>query len=165
MGTAILLKENITFKAMQITWVFKKFAALSLPELYRLLQLRNEVFVVGQNCVYQDLDGKDQEAIHLFGITASGEMVTYCRLFPPEIYFKECAIGRVLTKDAYRGKGLARVMMEQAIRYLFEQWENTGIRISAQLYLKAFYQSLGFRQASEPYLEEEIPHIRMLLEQ
>lgn len=145
---------------MNIHWKIKRFETLTTTELYNLLQLRSEVFVVEQNCVYQDIDYKDQKALHLIG-EDDQQTVAYARLFKPKDYFDEASIGRVLVKPTYRDKKLGHILMREAIYYMKHQFGETKITISAQLYLKKFYESHGFIQTSETYLEDDIPHIEM----
>lgn len=145
---------------MNVKWKIKRFEALSTAELYNLLQLRAEVFVVEQNCVYQDIDGKDQKALHLIG-EDNGETVAYARLFKPKDYFEEASIGRVVVKQSFREKKLGHLLMKEAIEAIKTEFNETNITISAQLYLKKFYESQGFNQTSETYLEDDIPHIEM----
>lgn len=145
---------------MDLIWKIKRFEGLSVTELYKVMELRSEVFVVEQNCVYQDVDGKDPKAIHLIG-EDSGEVVAYCRLFQPNDYFDEASIGRVVVKASYRDKKLGHIMMKEAIEAVKSEFNETKITISAQLYLKKFYESHGFVQTSETYLEDDIPHIEM----
>jgi len=145
---------------MNLGWKIKRFEALSARELYDLLQLRSEVFVVEQNCVYQDIDGKDQKALHLIG-EVEGEIVCYARLFKTNDYFEEASIGRVVVKQTYRDKKLGHILMREAIIVMKKHFDATKITISAQLYLKKFYESHGFIQTSEMYLEDDIPHIQM----
>lgn len=145
---------------MNLQWKIKRFEALSVPELYKVLQLRSEVFVVEQNCVYQDIDGKDEKALHLIG-EENGEIVAYARLFKPRDYFEEASIGRVVVKETSRSKKLGHILMREAIQVIETHFDVTEITISAQLYLKHFYESHGFVQISDTYLEDDIPHIRM----
>jgi ElaA protein len=145
---------------MDLKWKIKRFEALSVAELYDLLQLRAEVFIVEQNCVYQDIDGKDQKAIHLIG-EDNGQTVAYARLFKPNDYFDESSIGRVVVKQSYRDKKLGHILMTEAIQAIKTEFGETKITISAQLYLKKFYETHGFVQTSETYLEDDIPHIEM----
>ena len=145
---------------MNIAWKTKRFETLSTQELYDLLQLRSEVFVVEQNCVYQDIDGKDQKAWHLIG-EDNGQTVAYARLFKPKDYFDEASVGRVVVKQSYRDKKLGHILMREAILEIKKHFNETKITISAQLYLKKFYESHGFIQTSETYLEDDIPHIEM----
>jgi ElaA protein len=143
-----------------VKWQIKRFNELSLLELYYVLQLRSEVFVVEQNCVYQDIDGKDEKAIHLLG-ELNGILVAYARMFQPNDYFEQASIGRVIVKPSHRELKLGHELMYQAINAIKEKFKVTQITISAQLYLKKFYQSHGFVQTSEMYLEDDIPHIEM----
>lgn len=145
---------------MDLQWKIKRFEALSTSELYNLLELRSEVFVVEQNCVYQDIDGKDQKALHLIG-EDNGQTVAYARLFKTKDYFNEASIGRVVVKKRYREKKLGHILMHQAIQAIKIYFNEVKITISAQLYLKKFYESHGFIQTSETYLEDDIPHIEM----
>lgn len=145
---------------MDLQWKIKRFEALSTSELYNLLELRSEVFVVEQNCVYQDIDGKDQKALHLIG-EDNGQTVAYARLFKTKDYFNEASIGRVVVKKRYREKKLGHILMHQAIQAIKIHFNEVKITISAQLYLKNFYESHGFIQTSETYLEDDIPHIEM----
>ncbi|WP_396156232.1 GNAT family N-acetyltransferase [Flavobacterium sp.] len=145
---------------MDLHWKIKRFEALSTSELYNVLQLRSEVFLVEQNCVYQDIDGKDQKALHLLG-EDNGQTVAYARLFKPKDYFNEASIGRVVVKQSYREKKLGHILMREAIQAIKIHFNEAKITISAQLYLKHFYESHGFMQTSETYLEDDIPHIEM----
>lgn len=148
---------------MNINWSLKKFDALTPHELYDIMWLRNEVFVVEQNCVYQDADYKDQKGWHLRGLDESGKLLAYVRLLPAGVSYElEPSIGRVLTSPAARGTGVGRVLMLEAIKKCHELFGNTTIRIGAQYYLLKFYTSLGFEQSSEIYLEDGIQHIEML---
>lgn len=145
---------------MKPKFEIKPFKTLSLSELYEILQLRSEVFVVEQNCVYQDIDGKDEKALHLLG-THEGVLVAYARLFAPGAYFDNASIGRVIVKPSYRDKKWGHDLIAEAIKGVSEHYGTTAITISAQLYLQKFYESHGFVQTSEMYLEDDIPHIEM----
>jgi ElaA protein len=145
---------------MALKWQMKSFETLSVHELYDILRLRSEIFVVEQNCVYLDLDGKDQKAIHLFG-TFEGKIVAHARLFKPGISFVHASIGRVVVHPKYRDRKWGHELMQQAIAGIFNYFGATEITIGAQLYLKKFYESHGFVQTSEMYLEDDIPHIQM----
>ncbi|MBP8157421.1 MAG: GNAT family N-acetyltransferase [Flavobacterium sp.] len=145
---------------MNLEWKIKRFETLSARELYDLLQLRAEVFIVEQNCVYQDIDGKDEKALHLIG-EDNGEVVAYARLFKPNDYFEQASIGRVVVKEHSRSKKLGHILMREAIQVIKSHFDQRKITISAQLYLKKFYESHGFIQTSEMYLEDDIPHIEM----
>jgi ElaA protein len=122
--------------------------------------LRSEVFVVEQNCVYLDVDGKDEKAFHLLG-TFGEELVAYVRIFKPGDYFEEASIGRVLIKQNYRDRKWGYDLMHEAIRVTKAELNQTNITISAQCYLQKFYENVGFVQTSEMYLEDDIPHIEM----
>ena len=145
---------------MKIQWKIKRFNELLIAELYSVLQLRSEVFVVEQNCVYQDLDGKDEKALHLIGLF-EGKIVAYARLFKPNDYFENASIGRVVIDQNYRDRKWGHEMMQQAIFGIQQYFGETKITISAQLYLQKFYESQGFVRTSEMYLEDDIPHIEM----
>ena len=144
-------------------WTYTSFDDLTTTELYKIMQLRSEVFVVEQNCVYQDIDNKDVVSFHLAGWDKDNndKLVAYCRILPPEISFKDASIGRVLTNKNYRKNGTGRELMERAIKATLLQYSCNCITIGAQLYLINFYGSLGFKQISETYLEDGIPHIDM----
>lgn len=139
----------------------KGFDDLDTRELYELLQLRSAVFVVEQNCVYQDIDGKDKKALHVLG-SINGEHVAYLRLFRPGDYFENAAIGRVVVSSSHRKKGLAKKLMEASMQYLLEEIKVSKIELSAQEYLQNFYNDLGFAEIGEPYLEDGIPHVKMI---
>lgn len=143
-----------------IKFEIKRFNEFSLLELYDVLQLRTEVFVVEQSCVYQDLDGKDQKALHLIGIHNT-KVIAYARLFSPGLYFDDAAIGRVVVSQKYRNKKWGHDLMNAAVNGIHEHYKTNSITISAQLYLKKFYESHGFTQIGDGYLEDGIPHIRM----
>ena len=148
---------------MELNWVLKSFEELKTPELYAILQLRSEVFVVEQNCVYQDIDGKDNKSFHLMAF--DGDYLTaYCRLVRPGISFTEASIGRGISSPKYRGKGIGIELIERAIKHTLSVYQTEKIKIGAQLYLHKFYSSFGFIQTSEVYLEDDIEHIDMLLE-
>lgn len=145
---------------MKIHWKIKSFETLSVHELYDILRLRSEIFVVEQNCVYLDLDGKDKLALHLLG-EFEGKIVAYSRLFKPGISFENASIGRVVVDANYRNRKWGNILMQEAIQGIKNQFGETKITIGAQLYLKKFYESHGFIQTSEMYLEDDIPHIEM----
>lgn len=145
---------------MAIQWKIKPFEALSVNELYDLLKLRSEIFVVEQNCVYLDLDGKDKVALHLFA-EFEGKVVAHARLFKPGISFDNASIGRVVVDANYRDRKWGHDLMREAIAGIAQYYGESKITIGAQLYLKKFYESHGFVQSSEMYLEDDIPHIEM----
>ncbi len=142
-------------------FLVKKFDELSVHELYAILQLRSEVFVVEQDCVYQDIDFKDQKALHVFGIKKD-VIVAYTRIFKPGDYFNKASIGRVVVKDIERKYGYGYELMKASIDAIDYFYRVTEITISAQMYLTKFYNSLGFKQVGEQYLEDGIPHIEMI---
>jgi len=140
----------------------KTFKELTIYELYNLLKLRNEVFVVEQNCVYQDLDGKDLKSVHMF-YENSNEVTAYLRVLPSGISYPDApSIGRVVVCEKSRGQGLAKKIMEEAIKFIYSNYDDQYIKISAQEYLKKFYTSLGFEIVGKSYLEDDIPHILMI---
>jgi ElaA protein len=145
---------------MELVFEIKRFNELSTQELYQILQGRSEVFVVEQNCVYQDIDGKDQMAIHVLGYIGE-DLAAYCRLFDAGDYFEESSIGRVIVSSKHRDKKLGHELMKVAIAAIAKEYNQTKITISAQQYLQKFYESHGFVQTSEMYLEDDIPHIEM----
>ena len=141
----------------------RKFGQLSTRELYELLQLRSEVFVVEQQCIYQDMDGKDTKALHVLGYR--GEKLAACtRLFAPGDYFEQASIGRVAVREEFRGLGLGREIMKASLEAVKSHFGQGGICLSAQSYLRRFYEELGFRTEGSEYLEDGIPHIRMIRE-
>lgn len=139
----------------------RAFEELSLQELYQLLQLRSEVFVVEQDCVYQDIDGKDQKALHVLGIIAN-KVVAYTRIFPPGFYFEQAAIGRVVVKEDNRKSNLGHEILKASVEAIREHYGTDTIKLSAQTYLTKFYEGHGFVQTGEGYLEDGIPHIAMI---
>lgn len=150
-----------TLPESDLHWGCYPFESLTLDQLYLVLKLRSTVFVVEQECVYQDLDGLDQQAWHVLGIGDMG-LVCYARLLPPGCKYQEPAIGRVISAPAVRGTGLGRLLVQQAVAHCHELWPLQGIRISAQQHLEQFYCDLGFATVSAPYLEDGIPHVEML---
>ena len=146
---------------MKLQFKLKRFNELSVTQLYQILQLRSEVFVVEQNCVYQDIDGKDEKALHLLG-EVEGKIVAYSRLFKAKDYFENASIGRVVIAAQFRAQKWGHDLMQNSISAVQSSFGMQPITISAQLYLKQFYESQGFEQVSETYLEDGIPHIEML---
>ena len=140
--------------------IIKSFDELNKAEFYQIVQLRIEVFIVEQNCPYPDLDGKDQEAQHMW-IEDTGEIVCSLRINPAGSRFAEPSLGRIVTKKSHRKQVLAEVLINKAINLVCEK-ESRAIRISAQCYLEKYYEKFGFLKASEEYLEDDIPHIEML---
>ena len=139
----------------------KKFSDLKVAELYDILQLRSEVFVVEQDCVYQDIDGKDTEALHVIGIK-NGEIIAYTRCFRPGYYFEEASIGRVVVKDMERKFGYGHDIMQASDKAIQNEYKTSNIKLSAQQYLIKFYESHGYQTTGEGYLEDGIPHIAMI---
>jgi ElaA protein len=144
-----------------LTIVTKTFSELSTLQLYAILQLRSEVFVVEQDCVYQDIDDKDQKALHVIGIK-NDKVVAYTRIFKPGDYFSKASIGRVVVAKNERSHGFGFQIMEDSIKTIKNVLKQSSIKISAQTYLKDFYLSLGFQQVGDTYLEDGIPHIAMI---
>ncbi|WP_440120327.1 GNAT family N-acetyltransferase [Tenacibaculum sp. Ill] len=144
-----------------MNFTVKTFQELTTSELYELLQLRSEVFVVEQDCVYQDIDGKDQKALHVIGVK-EGKIIAYTRLFNSGEYFDTPSIGRVVVKESERKYGYGHDLIKVSIKAIVDNYNETTITISAQTYLQKFYESHGFKQLGEGYLEDGIPHIRMV---
>ncbi|WP_020568940.1 GNAT family N-acetyltransferase [Neolewinella persica] len=148
---------------MQLTWHHIHFPDLTITQLYAILRLRAEVFVVEQDCVYQDLDDKDQRAIHLLGTTEDGQLAAYTRIVDKGVSYPDYAsIGRVITAPFARGKGLGRPLMEESIRGLVSHFGQQPIKIGAQAHLQKYYGSLGFIGVGEVYDEDGIPHRSMV---
>lgn len=143
------------------SWKIKTFDQLSTTELYSIMKVRIDVFVVEQNCPYPDADGYDPKALHLWA-EDGGEVVAYCRIFEPGIKYEEASIGRVLTNQNYRRMNLGKILMRMAICTIETRFPNNSIRISAQDYLLNFYKDLGFIPTGKSYLEDDIPHSEML---
>jgi len=144
-----------------IKWLLKKFDELSPDELYAILQLRNEVFVVEQNCVFQDADNKDQASYHLMGWD-NKILVAYARILPAGVAYELPSIGRVVTSRAARKNGTGKILMKESIEATQKLFGKVSIKLGAQLYLKNFYESFGFIQSSDIYLEDGIQHIEMI---
>lgn len=145
-----------------INWEVKSFEGLTNKELYSILQLRAEVFILEQNCPYQDMDGKDIFSFHLMGTDERNHLIAYARLLPEDVSFKEVSIGRVVTSPLARRMGAGVQLMQNALEVIEQKHGKVPIRIGAQLYLKKFYERFGFVKASEMYLEDGIEHIEML---
>lgn len=139
----------------------KPFKSFTVEELHAVFQLRSEVFVVEQDCVYQDIDGNDPKALHVLGYK-DNTLVAYTRVFKRGDYFKQASIGRVVVKAQYRALKYGYAIMEASINIVKTEYNETPIKVSAQQHLKQFYTNLGFTQVGEPYLEDGIPHIAML---
>jgi ElaA protein len=139
----------------------KSFSELSIKELYRILQLRSEVFVVEQDCVYQDIDGKDEKALHVLGIK-NNQIIAYTRIFKPGDYFENASIGRVVVAKNERAFKYGYDIMKVSIEAIKSEFKEEKIKISAQVYLKLFYNNCGFKEIGDEYLEDDIPHIAMI---
>jgi ElaA protein len=139
----------------------KYFNELTITELYSLLQLRSEVFVVEQDCAYQDLDGKDKQALHVLGVK-NNTIVAYTRVFKPGDYFNEASIGRVVVAHNERQHEYGYEIMNASLKAIKDFYKENKIKLSAQTYLKQFYNKLGFTEEGEEYLEDGIPHIVMV---
>lgn len=144
-----------------VSWRGQAFDQLSVPNLYEILALRAEVFVVEQDCAYQDVDGKDSLAMHLMGWGPGKELLAYLRSFPPESLRKEIVIGRVVTSPEARGQGLGRRLMLEGMRRAWRQWGDHPIHVSAQAHLQDWYNRLGFVVCGPGYPEDGIPHLPM----
>ena len=156
-----------------IAWRFARFSELAPVEIHDLYRLRVGVFIVEQNCVFQDVDGIDPQCWHLLGYLPSpqpspkgeGELVAYCRFVPPGVKYTEPSIGRVITAPAVRRTGVGRVLMQEAMRRAEGLWPGQRLRIGAQAHLERFYNEFGFTKSSDPYDEDGILHIEMEMTQ
>lgn len=146
-----------------LEWNLKSFDELTNHELYDILKLRAEVFVVEQNCPYQDLDDKDKSAYHLF-LKDDGDVVAVLRILPENVAYNETAIGRLIVKKSHRKRGIAKLIMENAIGFVIDELKKDKIRLSGQAYLTDFYIDLGFKKVSDMYLEDGIEHFEFLYE-
>ncbi len=145
---------------MRLNWEIKSFESLTVYELYDILKLRSEIFVVEQNCVFLDMDDKDSLSLHLLG-KYNGKIIAYSRLFDAGVYYKNASIGRVVVDANYRDKNIGNDLMQEAIAGIAKHFGESQITIGAQLYLKKFYERHGFVQTSQMYLEDDIEHIEM----
>ena len=145
---------------MNIHTQVQTFENLTTLELYDIIRLRNEVFVVEQNCVYQDADGKDLYAFHVM-IREEGELLAYARILPPGVSYPEVSIGRVLSSQKVCGTGVGRKLMTETLEFINSEFGECPVRISAQVYLDRYYRSFGFVPMGELYLEDGIEHIEM----
>ena len=144
----------------KLDWYLKRFEELSIEELYELLRLRSEVFVVEQRCNFMDMDNKDQKCYHLLG-RKNGKLLAYARIVPAGLSYAFPSIGRIVVSGDGRGMGFGVELLEVSISTVEKLYGKTTIRIGAQLYLEKFYGSFGFQKSSEVYLEDEIEHIEM----
>ena len=143
----------------QLTWRWRHFALFSGPEWHRILKLRTAIFVVEQECPYQEVDHKDTDSWHL-ELLYDGALIGTLRVLPPGLSYEECSIGRVAVHADFRRRGLARELMNMALIFCNGRWP--AVRLSAQTYLQPFYESLGFKAIGAPYPEDNIPHVEML---
>ena len=146
---------------MNIRWIWKAFNELTASEVYTILCVRQEVFVLEQACLYLDADGKDRKSFHLMGFDEE-DLVAYARIVEPGISYKEVSIVRILTAQKARGTGVGLALMQEALSRIEQHYGNVPVRISAQSYLLNFYQKFGFQSTGKEYLEDEIPHTEML---
>lgn len=162
----ITLRSNNFVRVIAMKFKVKTFNKLSVNELYDLLHLRQQIFVVEQNCIYLDADGVDKECLHLLGII-NKKIVGYARIIPARMtsritYYKTPSIGRVVVDEKHRGKGYAYKIMDKAIKVAIENFKAKKITISAQLYLKEFYEKIGFKVSGKVYLDCDLPHLKMI---
>lgn len=144
-----------------MSWELKKFDDLANEELHDIFRLRVDIFIVEQNCPYPEVDGKDPKSLHLM-YKENGEIVAYARILPPGVSYDEASIGRVVVAESHRGSGLGYVLLEQAVKATLAEY-NQPVKIGAQAHLEKYYGFAGFVKASDVYLEDDIPHIDMLL--
>jgi ElaA protein len=154
--------SNVTKTPREVSWKWLAFHELSTGELYDVMQLRQQVFVVEQQCIYLDADGLDPQCIHGIG-RLQEKLVAYARIIPAGLSYPEVSIGRVVSSPEFRGHGLGRKLMNEALREANERFPYAPITIGAQLYLQFFYESLGFKVVDEPYDEDGIMHVDMTL--
>ncbi|KKB74672.1 MULTISPECIES: GNAT family N-acetyltransferase [Bacillus] len=142
-------------------WKLKSFEELSKEELYQIVKLRIDVFIVEQDCPYHELDDMDQKAHHLY-LAEGSAILAYCRLFRSGEVYDEASIGRVIVRSRDRGKGHAKALLDKALSFLENEWKEKAVKIKGQDYLRSFYGSFGFKEVSEVYLEDGIPHVDMV---
>ena len=147
---------------MELDWKAMHFKELSTEVLYKIFQLRIAVFCVEQNCPYQDVDGKDMDAFHVMGFDDENNLLAYARILPAGIAYKEISIGRVVSAAKVRRTGAGKLLMKKSLEFIQNKFGNLPVRISAQAYLQKFYEGFDFLVVSEPYLEDNIPHVEML---
>lgn len=146
---------------MNLSWEWKRFDQLTADEVYTILCVRQQVFVLEQECLYLDADGKDRQSFHLMGFDGD-ELVAYARILDAGVSYPEVSMGRILTTEKARGSGAGIELMEVGLQQIQDHYGNVPIRISAQTYLLQFYQKFGFESTGKEYLEDEIPHTEML---
>lgn len=148
----------------KIIWQTKAFKDLTVDEYFEIIFLRTEIFVVEQDCPYQEVDEKDRKSFHLFGRAEDGQVMAVTRILPAGVSYNEISVGRVALKKEFRGMGLADELMKETVNFIETQFGKQPIRISAQQYLSNYYNKHGFKQVGEMYLEDDIPHIEMINE-
>lgn len=155
--------HTLTLPDMQpdLTWQYARFSDFSADQLYAILQTRAEVFIVEQNCVYMDIDGKDPECMHLVAWTAGQQVAAYLRIVPPGLKYAEVSLGRVVTSPAARGTGIGKQLLAKGMALIADAYPGQPVLIQAQSYLEKFYQSFGFVTVSDVLLEDDIPHYMM----
>lgn len=144
-----------------MNWNIKEFGQLSVEELYGILKIRSEVFVVEQECVYLDIDDMDQKCLHVF-LEDKGKILAYARAIPPQIKFENASLGRVIVAQEVRKEGYGKILLEKTLKVIEAQWGNVKVQIEAQAHLTKFYGGVGFESISDIFLEDGIPHIMML---
>lgn len=147
---------------MILDWQIKHFSELTLAEFHDVIALRIRVFVVEQNCPYQELDGKDKKSYHLICRDGMGKIVATARILPPGLAYKEVAIGRVVVSESIRGLGLGHELMRQCVQFILAEFGMVDIRLSAQAHLEKYYEKHQFKSTGHNYLEDNIPHVEML---
>ncbi len=145
-----------------LNWQFKIFTDLSLNELYDIIQLRSKVFVVEQNCAYQDLDGKDKKCYHLLCRDGKGDLVGTMRILPKGLAYSEVAVGRVVLEESVRGKENGHEMMKEAMKFILAEFGDVDVKLSGQKHLETFYNKHDFKSTGNEYLEDGIPHVEMM---
>lgn len=146
---------------MNVDWSIKHYRDLSLNDFHDIISLRIQVFVVEQNCPYQDLDGKDKKSYHLVARNGMGDVIATARILPPGLAYPDCAIGRVVIHEEWRGQGLGHSLMDECMNYALLEFGNSPITISAQKHLENYYAQHGFVSTGKEYLEDGIPHVEM----
>lgn len=145
-----------------LSWQCATFSELSASQLYAILAARSQVFVLEQNCVYQDIDGLDVDCLHLIAWTDDQQVAAYLRIVPPGLKYPEVSIGRVITSQAARGSGIGKQLLTKGMEQIQANYPGQAVRIQAQAYLEKFYQAFGFVTVSDVLLEDDIPHFMML---
>ncbi|WP_227396460.1 GNAT family N-acetyltransferase [Jeotgalibacillus aurantiacus] len=145
-----------------MNWELKRFDELNTRELYNILQARNAIFVVEQECAYHEIDGHDPDCWHL-SLKIDGELAAYSRLLERGVKYDIASIGRIIVPEKFRGNGLARLLVQRSIDIMVNDWKEKEIKLQAQTYLRDFYESFGFEATSEEYLDDGIPHVDMVM--